>query len=415
MEALIFCCPALLLLLLIGGIVWLVRRESGPAAAPAPIRNDAIFDVQLEGALHGWVAQGRLPDEVATQVVALLREDRMQASPAVAVAAAAVPQAPALAAAVPTTAVASPLEAAAAIKAPPAAPPGPPPGERLWAALLALRTRQTLLFLGAFLLIVSALILVVFNWASFPPLLQFALLAAVCGGLWGGGYWLSERWGLTGAGIGLRAVGAALTPVVAFSLSRPGLLDLTPRGGWLLASLLSLPIYALAAWRLRHVSYVVAGCLAAASAVLAALSFADPRWLPAALVLVLAGYLPLARLLRRAAPELAAGPIWVAYGGVPIALLWAMLWLASHQIGYGSLAATLIAAAGFAVLAAWLERQPLWGWAAAALTPLGLLATLAAWSAGPVWWALAPGVLALAALGLGALLEMRASAYAPPA
>ena len=36
-------------------------------------------------------------------------------------------------------------------------------------------------------------------------------------------------------------------PVVAFSLSRPGLLDLEPRGAWLLASALSLPIYAFAA------------------------------------------------------------------------------------------------------------------------------------------------------------------------
>src|SRR5262245_38571367 len=407
MEAFIFCCPLLLLLLLIAGIFWLVRRSSGPAAPPvlpAPIWSDAIFDAQLERTLDGWVTQGRMPREIAAQVLGLLREDRSQL----------VQPAPALVSQS-AMAAAAPIAAASPAADVPPAIPQRPLGERLWERLLALRTRQTLLFLGAFLLVVSALILVVFNWASFPPILQFALLAAVCGGLWGGGYWLSARWGLTGAGIGLRAIGAALTPVVAFSLSRPGLLDLTPRGGWLLASLLSLPIYALAAWRLRHVSYVVAGCLAAASAVLAALSFADPRWLPAALVLVLAGYLPLARLLRRAAPELAAGPIWVAYGGVPIALLWAMLWLASHQIGYGSLAATLIAAAGFAVLAAWLERQPLWGWAAAALTPLGLLATLAAWSAGPVWWALAPGVLALAALGLGALLEMRASAYAPPA
>jgi len=127
--------------------------------------------------------------------------------------------------------------------------PREPWSEQIGRALLALRTRQTLLFLGAFLLIVSALILVVFNWASFPPILQFALLAAVCGGLWGGGYWLSERWGLAGAGAGLRLVGAALTPVVVFSLSRPGLLDLQPRGAWLLASALSLPIYALAAHR----------------------------------------------------------------------------------------------------------------------------------------------------------------------
>jgi hypothetical protein len=403
MEALIFCCPLLLVFLVIAGIVWLVRRQPSPPAPLAPISSDARFDAQLEQVLQAWVAQGRLSHEVAAQVVALLREDRAR------------PAQPAPTLAQQAAAPAAPQPAAAPLVTAAPVAPKPSPGERLWGSLLALRTRQTLLFLGAFLLIVSALILVVFNWASFPPILQFALLAAVCGGLWGGGYWVSERWGITSAGIGLRAVGAALTPVVAFSLSRPGLLELTPQGGWLLASLLSLPIYALAAWRLRHMAYSVAVCLAAASAVLAALSFVDIQWLPVTLALVLAGYLPLAAWLRRRAPALAGGPFWVAHGGLPIALLWGTLWLTDGTIGYGALAATMFVAAGFYALAAWLERRPLWGWAVAVLAPLGLLATLMAWEAGPIWWALAPGLLALATLGLGVLIELRARAYAPPA
>jgi hypothetical protein len=288
-------------------------------------------------------------------------------------------------------------------------------GERLWAGLLALRTRQTLLFLGAFLLVISALILVIFNWASFPPILQFALLAGVCGGLWAGGYWISAHWGLSGAGAGLRLVAAVLTPVVIFSLSRPGLLDFAPRAGWLLASALSLPIYALAAWKVRHSVYSAAACLAAASALLAALSFAEPAWLPAALAVIASGVLLLSRGLKQRAPELAAGPMWIAHGSVPLAVAWSSYGIADPTMSPWILAATLWAAAGFYALAAWQQQFPLWAWFAAALAPLGLLASLAAADAAPLWWALAPALLALIYLGLGVSLEPHARRYSMPA
>jgi hypothetical protein len=424
---LFFCVVLPLLLLTLGAVAWFTRQRPGPNQAEAPDWSDDAFRDTLARLLGNWVSQGRLPRESAAQVLALLREDRAQAAqlipapPAPAAPAIAATPAPAIAA-TPAPAIAAtpaPASMAMAMPAQPAAGAAILPPQRSWIEqlgtnLLALRTRQTLLFLGAFLLVVSALILVVFNWASFPPILQFALLAAVCGGLWGGGQWISSRWGLTGAGAGLRAIGAVLTPVVIFSLSRPGLLELMPRGGWLLASALSLPIYALAAWRLRHVVYVVAGCLAAASAVLAALSFVDSRWLPAALIVTLAAMLALAQHLKRSMPDLAAGPAWVTRIGAPLALLWAMLWLTIGQIDQGVLAATLFIAVGFYLLAAWLERWPIWAWVAATLAPLGLLAGLSALEASPIWWALAPGILALLYLGLAAQLEP-SPAGIPPA
>ncbi|HEY3229386.1 MAG TPA: hypothetical protein VGJ87_09200 [Roseiflexaceae bacterium] len=398
----IFCFFLPLLLLLLAFVVWLTR---GKSVGPAP--TSYLPSEELGRLLDSWVTQGRLPSEVAAQVLALIREDRARAQPlSTPSAAVAVPVRPhAVVVATPDPAT---LEDAPAI-------PGRSWGEWLWDGLLALRTRQTLLFLGAFLLVISALILVVFRWASFPPILQFGLLAAVCGGLWGGGHWMARRWGMARAGVGLQAVGAALMPVVAFSLSRPGLLDLAPRGAWLLASALSLPIYALASWRLRHVLFVVAGCLAAASAVLAALSFVESQSLPTALILTLAAYLPLAHWLRRRAPELAAGPYWVAHGGLPIALLWATLWLVSDMIGAGAFATTLFAAAAFYLLATCLERRSGWGWVAAALAPIALLASLSAAGAGPIWWALAPSLMALAYLGLGAAIESHVRSYALPA
>jgi hypothetical protein len=59
--------------------------------------------------------------------------------------------------------------------------PLPTPGSasQLRSALMALATRRTLLFLGSFLLAVSALTLVLFNWASFPPTVQIGILAAL--------------------------------------------------------------------------------------------------------------------------------------------------------------------------------------------------------------------------------------------
>src|SRR5262249_58241193 len=107
------------------------------------------------------------------------------------------------------------------------------------------------------------------------------------GGLWAGGTWVARQTGLERAGAGLQAVGGVLLPVVAFSLSRPGLLDLEPRGAWLLASALSLPLYALAAWRIRQPLFPIAGCLSAASAVLAGLNGVDNQWLPTALAVTL--------------------------------------------------------------------------------------------------------------------------------
>ena len=198
----------------------------------------------------------------------------------------------------------------------------------------------------------------------------------MCGGLWAGGTWLARQSGLERAGAGLQAVGAALVPVVAFSLSRPGLLALEPRGAWLLASALSLPIYALAAWRLRHPLFAVAGCVSGASAVLAALSGVENQWLPLALVVVLLGYLLLARWLERVAPELAAGPYWVAQAGTPLALVFAALLWANGDMGAAALAATVWAATAYYVLAAWLERRRIWVWAAALLAPMALFISL---------------------------------------
>src|SRR5215217_3633370 len=344
LAALLFCV-ILPIILVVAAIVWIVRKISGGSPAPVVGSSRQPLD-EFDQLVTRWAMQGRLANDATRQVRVLIAEERLaqtkpvpaapgahSALPTVGTGSAVAPPAaqpvaevplvvPTVAASAPAVSPArAPLpgplpgtlpNAAAAVATGAPVPPHEPWGERMGRALLSLRTRQTLLYLGAFLLVVSALVLVVFNWASFPPILQFTLLAGVCGGLWAGGAWLARQSGLERAGAGLQAVGAVLVPVVAFSLSRPGLLDLQPRGAWLLASALSLPIYVLAAWRLRHSLFVVAGCLSGASAVLAALSGVDNQWLPLALVVTLLAYLLLARRLEHLAPELATGPYWVA-------------------------------------------------------------------------------------------------------
>jgi len=376
-------CIVLPVTLVVALIVWLLRPRDKAAQLPEPtltFGSRVILD-EFEQLLNKWQSSGQLGEETVAQLRSLLAQERstpdqlIDTPATAAIREPATPprdEAPASAAQAATDSGSAPELAVPPVGAPVARSFG----ERFGSALLSLRTRQTVLFLGAFLLLISALILIVFNWASFPPILQFALLASVCGGFWAGGAWLIGQTELDRAGMGLQAVGGLLVPVVAFSLSRPGLLELAPRIGWLLASALCLPIYVLAAWRLRRLLFVVAACVSLASAVLAALGGVDNQWLPLALTITLATYLPLTYWLRQRAPDLAAGPRWVAQIGTPLALLAGTLLLLSDNMSLGAFAALLWAIAAFYVLAAWLEHYPLWAWCAAVAAPAALLISL---------------------------------------
>jgi hypothetical protein len=434
MEALfiiaaVLLCIGLPLGLLVALISWLARRGQSQAPAPTTPPSRTQILAEFKALVERWQLAGQLSPEVADQLRALLAREVAAVPTSAPVVPAALTPTPAavVPAPAPTVALTSDAASLHAAAAPtptatpvapppaPAAPAGPSLGERLGGALLALRTRQTVLFLGAFLLLVSALILIVFNWASFPPILQFALLAGVCGGFWAGGGWLIRQTDLDRAGRGLQAVGGLLVPVVAFSLSRPGLLELAPRDGWLLASVLCVPIYGLAAWRLRRIFYMIAGCVSAASAVLAAVSGQSTDWLPAALLITLAAYLPLSSWLRPRAPDLADGPRWVAHVGVPLALLSAVLLDLDRSHASYALATALWSGAGFYLLARLTDGRAAWGWVAALLPSAALLATLSALEAGAPWWGVAPALLALGGLALALALEPRAGAAVLPA
>ncbi|MFV9504818.1 MAG: SCO7613 C-terminal domain-containing membrane protein [Oscillochloridaceae bacterium umkhey_bin13] len=284
----------------------------------------------------------------------------------------------------------------------------------LGAALLALGTRRTLLFLGAFLLVMSSLTLVIFSWATLPPLLQLAIIAGTSAILWGCGSWMTRQPDLGTAGRNLQLVAALLVPVIGFALGRPGLLDLATVDAWRLSSGLSLLAYTVAAWRSGRVFYS-----GAAAAMALSLSFAllNPwllAWQLAAALLISAALLPVARWLNHTAqPVLAAGPRWVAliagsllvFVALPVAFIPPLVLAQSVALFAGAL---------FLGSAYWHEQRKPWLWLALTMPAMALLVLLLALKVTSPVFALSFALAALAYLGLSLWAEQWHLPAAPP-
>jgi hypothetical protein len=430
----------LLLLLLIGGLIIFIvvnRRQS-------KMSREYVL-AQFDSWLDTWLAQGRIAPDVAAALRRLIAEERGSAPAPVQQNIALPPPPPPplpvkattgaegrerpISSPVPTlgTSVAS-MASVPSVAQNTAIPPAPIPastsaasvasvpqnGDRFWQALLALNTRRTLLVLGAFLLVMSGLTLVVFNWNSFPPLVQIALLVGVTGGLWGAGAWMARNPDLRQAGVNLQAVAALLVPVVGFALSRPGLLDLAPRTAAALAAGLSLIAYLLATALTRRLFYSVAAAVAGLILVLAAPVGLAHEWLPPLAATLLLGYLVLSWRLDPIAPKLARGPRWVAHLVMPGLVLICLALVAVDMASSGSAALTLWLAVAFYALAAPLATRPVILFASLFLAPLASVATLDAVLIGWPWQPVALAGLGFVYLALAGWLEPRTLAYARP-
>jgi hypothetical protein len=153
-----------------------------------------------------------------------------------------------------------PKEKPAPVSRKPAAPavsPRPPrepiTWERIWHTLLSERTLRVLLFVGVFLIFVSAVTLVVYNWERFHPWVQVAFLSGFTLFFYGLGWYVRAKMGLQKSGIALFATGSLLVPVDFYAVYLSG--GLFPREAWaevwLLASVVCLGVYTILALILR--------------------------------------------------------------------------------------------------------------------------------------------------------------------
>jgi hypothetical protein len=119
--------------------------------------------------------------------------------------------------AAPAARIAAVADVEPAVPAPPPKPPRPPreplTWDRIWRSLLSERTLNVLLFLGAFLIVASAITYVVYNWENLPPAVQLAAIVLFTLSFYGAGWFLRVRMGLRASGIAVTAVGSLLVPL----------------------------------------------------------------------------------------------------------------------------------------------------------------------------------------------------------
>jgi hypothetical protein len=281
--------------------------------------------------------------------------------------------------------------------------------ETLWRALLSERLPETLLYVGAVLILAAAATLVYFNWGRFSPVLQLAFLAAGTASLLLLGWLLWTRWRLPQSGLVLMALGALTIPVdfyawIRFRAVPP---DAYP-AWWLIVSAVCALVYAGMTWRLRAPVFLIitqAASYSLVAALLKAAAIPTGQWAVAAVAA--ATYLVGTGLFGRWSEGFAASGLVVAahaagtlaIGGV---LLVARVPLASWPIAFAA-AALLGAAAPHVVRAgAALARSSYLGGAASLW--LGVIVAVAARSPSDVQVVLT-GVALAAAIGAAVLVH----------
>ncbi len=421
LALLALCC--LLPILLITGLIgfWIGKSLSGSSPKPAD---------QFANLVYFWLETNRLDTDTAERVLRLLEQEgatlRAKAQPAP-------PASPSPETSETVTSVsplpevlqASSATVAAALPIHPAPAPTAPPSTvtdrigPIFAALLSLGTRRMLLVIGTFLLIISSLVLVIFNWNSFLPIVQVGILAALTGGLWGLGWWMGQREALATAGRNLSSIAALFVPIVVFSFTRPGLLNLATDTALLVVSGVSMAIYIGGAWYVRRVFYSLAASAAAIGVLVSAFWQWDVglQWQPVwAFGWWFAALVVTHRLVHSSAAPLALGPRVMQWAGPPLSLLVSLslvlaeptpmlAWPAMIAFGLGGV---------FGAGAAWLERQPRWVWVTALTLPVAVLIGTVLPDLGLRWANLNLALLTSVYVGMMALIERRGQAYAIP-
>ncbi len=351
------------------------RRALAAVRCPHCLEQVDVGDVEhaarlayLRNRLEDWAARGVLPRWATEDAVAETEGElralhvRLRLLPA----ASSTPPRPASSA--PPLAAAVPLAArreadGAPLAVPPVAtsatprvrrprPDRPPLTWRhLGLALLSERTLNTLLLVGALLILASASVISTLNPTRLAPVPHLGALVATTAVFAAAGVALRRRLGLPRTGSALLAIAAVFLPLDIWTLGAPALLRWSPATTWLVASLLCLLAYLSAHLFLRDRTFALLTTAAGASLALAVSQrLGIPAdWWGAPLMALAILYVTLTGRVQRRLPLLA----WaLRHGG--------------HTLALGALALFTLAA----------------GASLAGLAPIGVSTT----SLAVVWW-----------------------------
>jgi len=125
--------------------------------------------------------------------------------------------------------------------------------ERIGEAAASGALLRALLYLSAFMIVVSATVLVVRFWTSFPQILQLVFIAAVPISFYAGGWLLRSKLKLIQAGSVLTGIGAILVAVDFAAIYQFGGLAEQIIGPiyWLAVSIFCTALYAFTAWKIH--------------------------------------------------------------------------------------------------------------------------------------------------------------------
>lgn len=190
----------------------------------------------------------------------------------------------------------------------------------LWGALLSDTILRTLLYIGAFFVVLGAGLFSTLNWNQFPALIQLSMLLGIDLTFFAASILTIKKLQLERAGITFLAISAAIFPFVIYGYTRPEVLNFDPKGTWTWISLLTLPLYTLLAWLVRDriFSYMASVALFSAWCSLFYQFGLAPEWIMPIGVVVAVLLVLLDQTLQDSdkLAELAGGPFWVAQATV---------------------------------------------------------------------------------------------------
>jgi hypothetical protein len=138
---------------------------------------------------------------------------------------------------------------------------------------------RALLYLGAFMIVISATVLVIRFWNQFNPILQLVFIASVPLMFYAGGWFVRQRLQLVQAGTVLTGIGAILVAVDFAAIYQLTGLAQRVNGPayWLVVSLFCTALYTFTAWRLQGEFFDAITLISGASVIVALTRIPTPK------------------------------------------------------------------------------------------------------------------------------------------